>query len=80
MFRNHINLDNTKATFAAATLQGEEAPPDNQNHGQNLSRGQKYIENNGKHIINQCYLLNKHLRPKKWQIGPKRAKAIIKAL
>jgi hypothetical protein len=28
IFRNHINLGNIKAAFAAATLQGEEAPPD----------------------------------------------------
>jgi hypothetical protein len=32
MFRNHINLDNIKIAFAAATLQSEEVPPDGQNY------------------------------------------------
>ena len=43
IFRNQLNLSTTKAAFAAAaTLQGEEAPPDDQNqnnHGQNSNQG-----------------------------------------
>ena len=36
IFRNQIVLNgNTKGAFSAATLQGEEAPPDGQNQVQN---------------------------------------------
>ena len=35
MFRNQLTLSNTKAAFAAATLQGNEAPSDGQNQDQN---------------------------------------------
>ena len=82
IFRNQLNLGTTKAAFAAAaTLQGEEAPPDDQNqnnHGQNSNRGQKCSESIGKHTVNQCYILNKHLRPKGWKLGAKRAKGMMK--
>ena len=49
MFRNHVNLgSNTKGAFSAVTLQGEEAPADNQdqNRGQ---RRQKCFDGYGKH-------------------------------
>jgi hypothetical protein len=40
IFRNQVNLGgNTKGTFSAATLQGEEAPADGQNQGQNQEQG-----------------------------------------
>ena len=42
IFRNQANLDsNTKETFSAATFQGEEAPLDGQNQGQDQKSGQK---------------------------------------
>src|SRR5256714_14222916 len=55
MFRNHVNLNqNTKGAFSAATLQGEEAPPDgqDQNRGQNR---QKCIKGHGGHTPDECH-------------------------
>ena len=62
IFRNQVNLSsNTKGAFSAATLQGEEAPTDGQNQGQ---RQKKYFEGHNNHILEQCFYLNKDLRPK----------------
>jgi hypothetical protein len=76
IFRNQVNLATTKATFSAATLQGEEALPEDQDQDQD-QRGQKCFDSHGKHTIDRCYYLRKDLRPKGWQISPGRAKLII---
>ena len=60
IFRNQVNLDNTKGAFSAATLQGEEAPSENQNQSQ---KRQKCFDGYGKHTLEQCFYLNKDLRP-----------------
>ena len=84
IFRNQTNLgSNTKGTFSAATLQGEEAPSDGQNQGQDQNSGQKRqkcFDGHGKHTPEQCYYLNKHLRPEGWKMSPGKAKLIIQGL
>jgi len=63
MFRNHVNLNqNTKGAFSAATLQGEEAPPDgqDQNRGQNR---QKCVKGHGGYTPDECHYLNKKAWP-----------------
>ena len=83
IFRNQINLGNTKAAFSAATLQGEEAPPDGQNQNQNQGQGQKHqkcFDGYGKHTPEQCFYLNKNLRPEGWKMSPGRAKIVMKGL
>ena len=76
IFRNQVNL-NTKAAFSAATLQGEEAPSEDQDQGQ---RGQKCFDGHGKHTFDRCYYLRKDLRPEGWQMSPGRAKLMMQGL
>jgi hypothetical protein len=79
LFRNQINLGNTKATFSAAILQGEAAPSTD---GQNQSgqKRQKCFDEHGRHTIERCYYLNKDLRPEGWQMSLERAKIMIQGL
>ena len=84
MFRNHVNLGNTKAAFAAAaTLQGETAPSDSQNQdqsGQSQKRQKCFDIRFGRHSIERCYYLNKDLRPEGWQMSLERAKLMMQGL
>src|SRR5436305_10209811 len=73
IFRNQVNLSNTKGAFSAATLQGEEAPTDGQKH-------QRCVDGYSKHTPEQCYYLNKDLRPEGWKMSPGRAKLVMKGL
>src|SRR5271170_2247974 len=77
IFRNQINLIATKAAFSAATLQGEEAPPEDQNQGQ---RPQKCFDGYGKHTVDRCPYLNKDLRQEGWQMSSIRAKLVRQGL
>ena len=83
IFRNQVNFSNTKGVFSAATLQGEEAPADGQNQGQNQEQGQrrqKCFDGRGRHTFDRCYYLNKDLRPEGWQMNPGGAKVVMQGL
>ena len=80
LFRNQLTLSNTKAAFAAATLQGNEAPSDGQNQDQNGQKQGKCIEGHGNHTLEQYYYLNKNLRPEGWKIRSGKARIIFKGL
>src|SRR5947207_7904714 len=74
IFRNQIVLNgNTKGAFSAATLQGEEAPPDGQ-------KRQKCFEGHGRHTFEKCYYLNKDRRPEGWKMSLEKTKGVIKGL
>jgi len=83
IFRNQVNLSNTKGAFSAATLQGEEAPPDGQTQAQNQGQGQRRqrcFEGCGRHTIERCFYLNKDIRSEGWKMGSGRAKIVMKGL
>jgi hypothetical protein len=70
IFRNQANLVTTKAAFSTATLQGEEAPPEDQDQSQK-GKQQTCFDGLRKHSIDRCYYLRKDLRPAGWTMGIK---------
>lgn len=81
IFRNQVHLGSyTKGAFSAATLQGEEAPSDGRNQNQNGQKRQKCVKGHSKHTPDQCYYLNKDLRPDGWRWRPEGAELVFQGL